>query len=229
MITINCAMCGYEQHVQSAARLMHGDRRATRMEIRISAAIGAIVALCLAASAGAQQAAPDPLVRENATVRVAEHTYVIPDANVALGPERGHRGRHPGHAGDRPGPGAAQRRGGAAGGREAQQATRRSTLRPRTSTPSTRPGYLAFPAAAQVRQLDDPGGRVRRDPVRSRSSAFSGRSPLTAELLRDADGLPGRHRHSIATHTLDLGGVRVRFLVVGPTHTRGDTGVLRRG
>ena len=28
------------------------------------------------------------------------------------------------------------------------------------------------------------------------------------------------------SYTLDLGGVRVRFLVVGPTHTRGDTGLF---
>ena len=28
---------------------------------------------------------------------------------------------------------------------------------------------------------------------------------------------------------LDLGGVRVRFLVVGPTHTRGDTGFFVEG
>jgi glyoxylase-like metal-dependent hydrolase (beta-lactamase superfamily II) len=30
-------------------------------------------------------------------------------------------------------------------------------------------------------------------------------------------------------YTLDLGGVRVRFLVVGPTHTRGDTGLFVEG
>ena len=30
-------------------------------------------------------------------------------------------------------------------------------------------------------------------------------------------------------HVLDLGGVRVRFVVVGPTHTRGDTGFFVEG
>ena len=30
-------------------------------------------------------------------------------------------------------------------------------------------------------------------------------------------------------YTLDLGGVRLRFVVVGPTHTRGDTGLFVEG
>ena len=35
----------------------------------------------------------------------------------------------------------------------------------------------------------------------------------------------GRQRITFdRTYSLDLGGVRVRFIVVGPTHTRGDTG-----
>src|SRR5689334_25192769 len=33
--------------------------------------------------------APDPLVRENATVKLAPHTYVIPDNNVGLVPNVG--------------------------------------------------------------------------------------------------------------------------------------------
>jgi hypothetical protein len=33
--------------------------------------------------------APDPLVKENATVKLAEHTYVIPDFNVGLVPNIG--------------------------------------------------------------------------------------------------------------------------------------------
>ena len=31
------------------------------------------------------------------------------------------------------------------------------------------------------------------------------------------------------TYTLDLGGVRVQFMVVGPTHTKGDTGFFVEG
>src|SRR5213083_372523 len=47
--------------------------------------------LAAIAVAAAQQRgpAPDPLVRENATVKVAPHTYVIPDNNVGLVPNVG--------------------------------------------------------------------------------------------------------------------------------------------
>src|SRR5215471_5082107 len=49
------------------------------------------VLMLLAGAAAAQQRgpAPDPLVRENATMKVGEHTYVIPDGNVGLVPNVG--------------------------------------------------------------------------------------------------------------------------------------------
>src|SRR5438876_979469 len=37
----------------------------------------------------AQTPAPDPLIKENATVKVSEHVYVIPDFNVGLVPNVG--------------------------------------------------------------------------------------------------------------------------------------------
>lgn len=52
--------------------------------------------------------------------------------------------------------------------------------------------------------------------------AFAGRSPLTGELLAGAT----RRAADITfekEHLLDLGGVRVRLAMVGPTHTKGDT------
>src|SRR5262245_54846623 len=51
----------------------------------------AILALFLAAAPAARQRgpAPDPLVREHATVKLAAHTYVIPDGNVGLVPNVG--------------------------------------------------------------------------------------------------------------------------------------------
>src|SRR5204863_1477093 len=55
--------------------------------------------------------------------------------------------------------------------------------------------------------------------------ALSGRSPATAELLKDATGRKADITFD-RDYSLDLGGVRVRFLVVGPTHTRGDTGIF---
>src|SRR6186713_3336768 len=46
------------------------------------------LAACLMASRVAAQI-PDPLVKENATVKLAEHTYVIPDGGVGLVPNVG--------------------------------------------------------------------------------------------------------------------------------------------
>ena len=48
-----------------------------------------LVAVALVAGAHllAQAARPDPLVRENATQKVSDHVYVIPDNSVPLVPE----------------------------------------------------------------------------------------------------------------------------------------------
>ena len=57
---------------------------------------------------------------------------------------------------------------------------------------------------------------------------FSGRSPATAEILKDAARRPAAITFD-REYRLDLGGVAVRFVVVGPTHTRGDTGFFVEG
>src|SRR5579872_5245009 len=44
-----------------------------------------MLAICLLA----QQPSPDPLVRENATQKIAPHTYLIPDFNTPLVPNVG--------------------------------------------------------------------------------------------------------------------------------------------
>ena len=57
----------------------------------LSRALLSIAAVALAASTVFAQRgpAPDPLVKENATVKLAAHTYVIPDGNVGLVPNVG--------------------------------------------------------------------------------------------------------------------------------------------
>ncbi len=88
-------------------------------------------------------------------------------------------------------------------------------------------GYAAFPPTAkyinsttQEAEFAESGQTMIR--------TFSGRSPVTAKLLEDAT-----RRQADVTfdkeYSLDLGGVRVRFLLVGPTHTRGDTGFFVEG
>jgi glyoxylase-like metal-dependent hydrolase (beta-lactamase superfamily II) len=88
-------------------------------------------------------------------------------------------------------------------------------------------GLVAFPAPAQyvnatAQEAEFAEGGMRQD------QGFSARSPMTAELLKDAT----RRVADITfdrEYLVDLGGVRVRLVVVGPTHTRGDTGFFVEG
>jgi glyoxylase-like metal-dependent hydrolase (beta-lactamase superfamily II) len=169
---------------------------------------------------------PDPLVKENATVKLAAHTFAIPDGNVPLVPNVGII------VGSRatlvidPGLG---RRNGEAVLREVAKVSKNSEL----FIASTHfhaehtTGYLAFPASAKYINSTIQEAEFAEAGL-AQIRTFSGRSPATAELLKDATG-----RNADITfdrdYLLDLGGVRVRFLVVGPTHTRGDTGLFVEG
>jgi glyoxylase-like metal-dependent hydrolase (beta-lactamase superfamily II) len=189
----------------------------------------AIVALALHAQqpATAQRGpAPDPLVRENASVKVAPHTFVIPDANVGLVPNVGIV------VGSRatlvidPGLG---RRNGETVLREVAKVSKNAEIYIASTHfhPEHTTGYAAFPDSAtyvnstvQEEEFEESGMAMVK--------SFAGRSPLTADLLKDA----ARRKAAITfdrEHLLDLGGVRVRFLLVGPTHTRGDTGFFVEG
>jgi glyoxylase-like metal-dependent hydrolase (beta-lactamase superfamily II) len=181
----------------------------------------ALLALLAVSSASAQQVpAPDPLVKEGAITKVGAHTYVIPDGNVGLVPNVGV------FVGSRatlvidPGLG---RRNGETVLREVERIGKPAEL----FVASTHfhaehtTGFAAFPAAAKyisarVQESDFVEGGAQQ------IQNFSKRSPLTAELLKDATG-PRVDIRFDRDYLLDLGGVRVRFLVVGPTHTRGDT------
>jgi glyoxylase-like metal-dependent hydrolase (beta-lactamase superfamily II) len=183
--------------------------------------------IATAAVLAAQRApAPDPLVRENATVKLAPHTYVIPDNNVGLVPNVGIV------VGSRatlvidPGLG---RRNGETVLREVAKVSKNADLFIATTHfhPEHTTGYIAFPASAkyinstvQEAEFEENGMQMVQ--------TFSGRSAVTADLLKDA----ARRRADITfdhEYQLDLGGVRVRFLVVGPTHTKGDTGLFVEG
>jgi glyoxylase-like metal-dependent hydrolase (beta-lactamase superfamily II) len=184
-------------------------------------------ALLGAAIVSAQRGpAPDPLIRENATVKLADHTYVIPDANVSLVPNVGIVVGSKATLVIDPGLG---RRNGETVLKEVAKLSKNSELYIASTHfhPEHTTGYLAFPPTAkyvnsttQEKEFEDTGMQMVK--------TFSGRSPLTAELLKDA----GRRPADITfdrEYTLDLGGVRVRFLLVGPTHTRGDTGFFVEG
>jgi glyoxylase-like metal-dependent hydrolase (beta-lactamase superfamily II) len=197
--------------------------------MRLVAAACAVAAASWLATrgAGAQLASPpDPLVKENATIKVADHTWVIPDGSVPLVPNVGIV------VGSRatlvidPGLG---RRNGETVLREVGRVSRNSELFIGTTHfhAEHTTGYAAFPAGAkyvnstvQEAEFAESGAQLIQ--------TFSRRSPLTAELLagatqRKADITFDRE------YSLDLGGLRVRLIVVGPTHTRGDTAFFVEG
>jgi glyoxylase-like metal-dependent hydrolase (beta-lactamase superfamily II) len=191
-------------------------------------ASAAVLALLATAPTAARQVgpAPDPLVRENATIKVAPHTFVIPDGNVGLVPNVGIV------VGSRatlvidPGLG---RRNGETVLKEVAKVSGNTTLYIATTHyhPEHTTGYIAFPASAkyidsvaQEAEFEQNGMQMVR--------TFATRSAVTADLLKDAARRPAdiTFEHE---YTLDLGGLRVRFLAVGPAHTRGDTGFFVEG
>jgi glyoxylase-like metal-dependent hydrolase (beta-lactamase superfamily II) len=172
----------------------------------------------LAAQAGP---APDPLVREGVTERLGPHTYVIPDGNVGLVPNVGII------VGDRAtlviDPGLGRRNGEAVLREVAKVSSNQELYVASTHFHAEHTvGYVAFPDDARyvnstVQEAEFAEGGMRMVQM------FAGRSATTAELLRDAERRVADITYD-REHTLDLGGVTVRMLVVGPTHTRGDTG-----
>jgi glyoxylase-like metal-dependent hydrolase (beta-lactamase superfamily II) len=163
---------------------------------------------------------PDPLVKENATVKVGEHSYAIPDGDVPLVPNVGIV------VGSRatlvidPGLG---RRNGEAVLREAAKVSKNNELYVASTHFHVEhtTGIIAFPPAAKyvnatVQEAEFAEGGVPQ------IGTFSSRSPATAEILKDATGRKADITFD-RDYSLDLGGVKVRMLVVGPTHTKGDT------
>jgi glyoxylase-like metal-dependent hydrolase (beta-lactamase superfamily II) len=183
-------------------------------------------AVLAAGVAIAQTPSTDPLIRENAVSKVSEHVHVISDLNVGLVPNVGII------VGSRAtlvvDTGLGPRNG-------------ETVLRVTNSVSTNRELYVvsthfhpehalgesAFPANAKIiraraqqQDIDEFGLALAK--------TFASRSPLVADLLekaqfRKADVLFDRE------HTLDLGGVRVRMMSLGPTHTRGDTIVWVEG
>ena len=168
----------------------------------------------------------DPLVKENATVKVSEHVYVIPDGNVGgvpnVGIIVGNKATLVVDTGMGP-------RNGQAILREVAKVSKNADLYVVSTHfhPEHALGEPAFPASAKIiraqaqqKDIDEFGLAM--------AQTFSARSAVWAELLqgvqfRKADIFFDRD------YALDLGGVRVRMLWLGPTHTRGDTGIFVEG
>ena len=191
------------------------------MTRRIVAALAVTAAALWAVPASAQRGpAPDPLIREGATVKLGPHTYAIPDFSVPMVPNVGIVvGTRATLVVDT----RLGRRNGEAILREVGKVSKNTELYIVTTHfhAEHTMGYTAFPPSAKYvnakqQEADFDEGGMRQ------VQAFAGRSPLTGELLAGAT----RRAADITfdkEHVLDLGGVRVRLIMVGPTHTKGDT------
>jgi glyoxylase-like metal-dependent hydrolase (beta-lactamase superfamily II) len=188
----------------------------------------AVLLLVAAVAPASAQRGPlaDPVVRENVTVKLGPHTYAIPDGNVPLVPNIGIV------VGSRAtliidtGLG---RQNGETVMREVAKVSKNKEL----FFASTHfhvehtMGYNAFPATAKYINASAQEAEFAEGGL-PQVKRFSGFAPSVAARLTDVS----RRVADITfdrEYLLDLGGVRVRFMMVGPTHTKGDTAFFVQG
>ena len=165
------------------------------------------------------QSSTSPIVKEGKTVKISPHVYVIPDELVPLVPNVGIV------VGSRttmiidPGLGLAS---GQAVAREVAKVSGKNELMivnthfhpEHTTGDAALPGAKIVRAAALQQDVDEMGMKW--------VGIFAGRSPELGEILK---GATFRKPDEVfdKEKTVDLGGVRVRMVWLGPGHTRGDT------
>jgi glyoxylase-like metal-dependent hydrolase (beta-lactamase superfamily II) len=168
---------------------------------------------------GHNQAQPPPLVQENKTIKVSEHVYVIPDGRVNLVPNIGiivgTRATLVVDAGMGP-------RNGQAVLRELAKVNKNTELYFTTTHfhPEHMTGVQAFPANTIVIRPEVQQEEVdRKQPEFIHN--FSQRTPELKALLQDVKPRPPDILYDREA-TLDLGGITVKLVWLGPAHTRGD-------
>jgi glyoxylase-like metal-dependent hydrolase (beta-lactamase superfamily II) len=174
----------------------------------------------MAAALVLQAAPPDPLIAESALAKVSDHVWVISDRNIGLVPNVGiivgTRATLVVDTGLGPRNGETVLRATNTVSKNAELYVVSTHFHPEHAL-----GESAFPASATViraraqqQDIDEFGLALAR--------TFAGRSTLVAALLKDAQFRKADIFFD-REYALDLGGVRVRLLSLGPTHTRGDT------
>ena len=168
-----------------------------------------------------------PVVKEGTTVKVSQHVYLIPDEKAAMVPNVGIIVGSKATLVVDPGMGV---RSGEVVLREARKISKNAELYIVNTHfhPEHTTGEAAFPASAKVvravaqqQDVDEMGLKWVGN--------FSSRSPVIADVLTGIDGFRVPSELFEKEKTLDLGGVRVRVMRLGPGHTRGDTVVFVEG
>src|SRR5690349_24551644 len=188
--------------------------------IRKLAAVLAGLALACCALAAAQEPAA-PVVKEGTAVKISEHVYVIPDEQVGMVPNVGIVVGTRGTLVWDPGMG---RQSGEAVLREARKVEQSKDLYIVNSHfhPEHTTGEIAFPAdailiraAAQQQDVEEMGMKWVQ--------TFAKRSPVIAGVLDGFTAFRKPNETFEKERMIDLGGVYVRLIRLGPGHTRGDT------
>jgi glyoxylase-like metal-dependent hydrolase (beta-lactamase superfamily II) len=189
----------------------------------VLAAVGLLVL-----PAAAQRPYTDlPIVSEGKTIRISPNVYVIPDENRRGVPNVGIV------VGSRatlvidPGMGV---KSGHAVLNEVKKISKGDEIIIVTTHlhPEHTTGALAFPPEAKliraVRQQQDIDENAQKW-----VAEFSARSPELADLLKEATRIRAPTETFERETTLDLGGVKVRLMLLGPGHTPGDTVIFVEG
>lgn len=195
------------------------------MKLKLCAALTSLMVIATGAVAGVAQRAggapaTPPLVRENATEKITEHVYVIPDNSVSMVPNIGIIVGSRGTLVVDTGLGA---RNGQTVVREMQKVSKTPELYLATTHfhPEHDLGAGGFPASTRMIRSQDQQKDIAEQGLAT-AERFKGFSAMNAELLEGAEFRKADISFD-REHVLDLGGVRVRLLAMGYNHTRGDT------
>jgi glyoxylase-like metal-dependent hydrolase (beta-lactamase superfamily II) len=178
------------------------------------------LALLGAAALLVAQTPPAPIVKVEGLRQISPHVHIIPDNSVPLVPNVGYI------VGDRAalvidtglGP-----RNGAAVYEVAKRLAGAKALYLVTTHfhPEHDLGAQAFPDSTKLIRSTDQVKEIAESGLQL-AKVFASRSPINAELLKDAD-----FRKADITferdYDLDLGGVQAKLTAMGPNHTAGDT------
>jgi glyoxylase-like metal-dependent hydrolase (beta-lactamase superfamily II) len=192
--------------------------------LKIAMFIACMAASALALAQGGVTMAPGgekhwPVVQEGKTVKISPHVYIIPDGLVPQVPNVGIVVGSKATMVIDPGLGFLS---GQSIAREVAKVSRNSVVYVVNTHfhPEHTTGDVAFPTAkviratAQQQDVDEMGMKW--------VATFASRSPAMAEILKDASFRKADELFD-SEKTMDLGGVRVRLIRLGPGHTRGDT------
>ena len=182
--------------------------------------IAAVAVLLVLAQPLAAQTPPDPIVKTEGLRQVSPHVYIIPDNSVPLVPNVGfvigERGILVIDTGLGP-------RNGSAVLEVAKKLGGSQALYLVTTHfhPEHDLGAQAFPENTTLIRSNDQAKDIAEFGLQL-AQVFARRSPIDAELLKDA-----HFRKANVTfdrdYALDLGGVKVQLIAMGANHTRGDT------